>query len=136
GAEEQRALSLDLAAGDAGIERRGGVEEIVGRRVRRVRGERILAQGGQRGSRRRSGDTVGGAGSRENSSRGEPIEQPPQWTREARQEAASGAQIGGSERGVQQIEDTEPAAQVERGLDGVALDQLAAAMLRRVERIG
>src|SRR5262249_18468995 len=136
GAEEQRALGLNLAAGDAGIERCGGAEEGGGRRGRRVQGEPILAQGGQGGPRRGSGETVGGAGSRENSGRGEPVEQPPQRPREARQEAASSAQLRRRERGVQQIEDTEPAAQVERGLDGVALDQLAAAMLRRVERIG
>src|SRR5262249_44297811 len=64
------------------------------------------------------------------------LEQPAQRPHEGGHEAARCAQLLDGARRVEQLEDAQPSTQVERGVERVALHQLAAPVLRGIEGVG
>ena len=90
---EERALAGRLAGRDARLDGSGLVEQRVGRRVRRVERQRVLANACEVDGRERGRESVSLALAREEAARGEPCEQPGERAIERRHEAARRARL-------------------------------------------
>src|SRR5439155_10936659 len=131
---EERALAVGLPARRARVESRRLVEEGEGRGVRGVRREAFGTERLQIRRRERAGQPVAAVRlALRHAGEGEPFEEPAQRGREAWDEATRGEDLLDRARLGEERYQLEPRHDVDRELERIVLDQLAAPVLARVE---